>query len=135
MSYIESLKVIIDTDPLTRGYGAMANKEIAESLNSLNGETRNRTDIPRGEFIRLLDFSEVEVKTEAERSILNMILSQDVIDLSPGSVRDALISIFAGGSIASNVQAALKQPISDAISFGLKISKVKEGHIEMARAI
>ena len=129
---ITLLKTEIDTDPLARGYAAMSNLEVADSINTLNLE-RNKATITNTEVLEAIESSALLALTGDKATRVWGILSLNTIDPF-GVSASVFLDAFGGGSPTITALIALrKESISRANQLGYP-GLVKEGHVEMARA-
>lgn len=117
----ETLWNEIDTDPLTRGYDAMSNAQIAGSLNTAN-RTRQRATLSSAEIYEHIDSTEFQAKTAAQKEYVRDILGLgENISIGPTSkARTVMLAVFGGGSTTiTALAAAAQENISRATELGL----------------
>lgn len=140
MADLVALKAEIDTDPLTRGYAAMTDAQVAADLNSSYRE-RNRDSMSASEVLNAIDIAEFNALTNAaESQIWNVLHLGGQSGPGGGSIDpfgiEATIftNVFGAGSATiAALSAARKESITRGVELGLGL--VKPGHVEQARAI
>ena len=125
----------ISTDPLARGYAAMADAEVAADMNLLY-RTLVRGTLSSADIYEQIDVAEFQGKSDAQKVYVRDLLGLgDNVQVGPASkARTVLIAIFGGTSVTISALAAILQvPISRATELGLAI--VKPGHVQVARTL
>lgn len=131
MGRIDTLVTELTTDPLTRGYDAMTNAEVAASLNTVN-LTRTRTSIDTQDIADAFAAADAPA-IQANPELVALVLAPQTVDPA-GWARDILLAVFPGGSqTRANLAALADEQISRAEQLGYS-GIVREGHVEMARA-
>lgn len=129
------IQLLVDeltNDPLALGYTAMTNLEI---ITSLNDETRSKDKafISTSEILEAIEPTALVSLTNAKATRVWGVLGMNSVDPF-GVTADVLIDAFGSGSVTILALGVLRvELISRAAELGYP-SKVKEGHVEMARA-
>lgn len=131
----ETLKNEITNDTLARGYSAMSNAEVANSLNLNSDRTIDRTSITGDEAFSTTDQTEFANNlTNEKRQLWLAFCGRESIDPFGASNVEFVQYIFGSGSATVSALSALRvSQASRAEELGLGL--VKEGHVEYARAI
>ena len=129
---ISLLKVEIDSDPLARGYAAMSNIEVANSLNAVD-QSKNRLTVPNTEVLEAIVPAHLVALTGDKATRVWGVLSMDNLSLR-GVAAEILKDAFQGKTATLQALAGLRsESVSRANILGYP-GKVREGHVEMARA-
>ncbi len=130
MSRIDIIKDEIDNDPLTRGYAAMTDAEVADDMNT-EYRTRPRPTMTSSEVFQAIVLTEFKALTDGDKSSIFGIMAFG--NVNPfGREADVFIDIFGVGSGTITALAALRTvPISRGVE--LEVGVVKEGHVQEAR--
>lgn len=125
------LKAEITTDPLTRGYSAMSDLEVAVSLNTVN-RTRNRDYVSGWEIFNATNDVEYNTLTDAQKSAWDALCAIEQIDTASGVAKAREAELFgAGTTTRSNLQALRQEDISRATE--LELPTITSGDVEEAR--
>lgn len=128
---IEKLRNEIETDPLERGYAGKTDQQAADDLNTAY-RTRIKATMLATEVMNAIDKAEFDLLLPTAQQRVWDILHMGVINPN-GVEKDMFVSVFGAQSdTIGNLAAARTESISRATELGL--SKVKPGHVAMARA-
>ena len=126
---IDMLRTEITGDPLSRGYAAMSNEEVADSLNTIN-RSRNRTLVSPGEMQRAVNGGEFVALTDVKQRAWLAILSDNVNPIDANTIAQ-VIAIWSPGTTRTNLIALQTEDVSHAVELGLGVVRV--GHVQEAR--
>ena len=128
-----ALKAEIEGDPLTRGYAAMTDQEIADDMNTVY-RTRNRVSATGKEIKDQIQTADWASRTDAQKSQLLALFARD--DLDPfGIDADIFIEAMSGhtGTTVADLNAWRVEDISRAEEIGC--AGVNVAAIVSARAL
>lgn len=126
-----TLKAEITDDPLSRGYSGMSDIEVANDMNTVYRNTIRPT-VSGSEIFNETDDVEYAALTDAQKASWDRLCGIDSIDTSSGVAKAREAELFgAATTTRSNLTALRNPPASRATELGL--SKVREGHVQMAR--
>lgn len=130
MGYIKALKAEIEDNPAI--YSALSNKQCADSLNDKSIE-RNLTSLLGSQIWEATNAGEYDALADPAKD--QWLALCKIVNVDPfGPAADVAISIFGGGSQTIIALSALRvEQVSRSTELGFQ--KVREGHVEMARAI
>jgi len=126
MGQIKIIRALLDADPGT--YAALTNKQVADLMN-LKDIPVVRDSIPGNELFSYTDETEYLALSSAQKTEWLSLCAIDTV------FRDAVAiikSIFPNGTAT---WAAIKKTELTSIALQNGLSEVKEGHVEMARAL
>jgi len=125
------LKAEISVDTF-RVYSAMDNKQVADSLNTVD-RTRNRTSMTGDEVFAAIESQNVwEGLTSEQRLEFLSLCGRDILNPFGNANVNLVKSIFGSGSVTvSNLQSARLEPVSHATE--INIGLVREGDVEYVR--
>ena len=133
MTGITLLKSEIDSDPLSRGYSGMSNIQVADDINQ-KIRSRDKLSLDSSELLDSIESSALMALTGDKATRVWGVLSMNSVDPF-GIAADVFIDAFGGGSNTIITLAALRiESISRAQELGYP-GYVREGHVEMARAL
>ncbi len=129
----ESMTVLSDeltNDPLGRGYSAMTDQEVVDSLNAVD-RPRDRTSMSGREVAAGIDNAEYDALGDVQKSQVLALVASD--DLDPfGLAANVIKDIFTAGSATVLALAAARvETVSRAVELGL--SRVRAGTVAEAR--
>ena len=115
-----ALKDELATDPLGRGYDAMSDQELVDSLNVADRQ-RNRTSMSGDEvFQNVASRADWDGLRDTQRTQFLAFFGRDAIDPFAGANVELVKSIFGNGSATvSNLTAARVEIVSRAVERGL----------------
>lgn len=109
-------------DPLGRGYAAMSDAQVAESINTPD-RTVERATMRAADIFEAVVLSEYNALTAARKAQVDRVLNLagDDIPIGPTSkARAFLLDAFVAGSVTrTNLAAAAQQTVSRAVELGL----------------
>ena len=115
----------IANDPLGRGYSAMTDEQLLDSLNTANID-RDRTSITGREVKASVVAAEYTSLSDVQKQQMIELIKRDDLDLF-GLDRDILLDIFGGASITvANLVAARTESISRGTEIGWGVVKEKD---------
>ena len=131
------LKDELVNDPLTRGYSGMTDEAAATDLNTAYRDDPNPpTSIPAAALWNAFDLTEYDALGAGDKAVADFIgdLGSD-LPISAGLIKNKIFGMFGAGTTSrANIIALTAVPqITRAVELGL--SKVKVGHVMVARAI
>jgi len=130
MSQIRDLRAELDSN--TSLYSGMSNTEVETSLNAKT-VSKNKATLSGSELWESTDASEFAALTDSVKA--QWLALCGVTSVDPfGPAQPVVMSIFGGGSATVATLVTLRTfNVSRASEIGLSL--VKEGHVEMARAL
>lgn len=133
MADLTALKAEIDTDPLIRGYAAMDDGQVADSLMNTIDRERNRASMTASEVLNAVVVSDLDAVTAAQQVKFWNLMG--IGELNPFGVEVTILTnIFGSGSATIAALAILrKESVSRAVELGLGSVNVKD--VTRARAI
>lgn len=134
--YLQDLKNELSNDPKIMGYSGKSEEEIADLLNTIGGsnETVNAGVLESYEIVNALDASEITALTDAERTILGLIISAGKVDSSNPQIQAIFLNIFPTGTSRANLIALSKRSVNRAEKLGYPIT-IKPYHIARAQEL
>lgn len=115
----------ISGDPLGRGYAAMADQQLLDSLN-LADLPRNRTSMTGREVKAAFNVDEYNALSATKKQQAIELTNRDDLNLF-GMDRDILVDIFGAGSITvANLAAARVKTISPGVEIGWGEVKMRD---------
>jgi len=121
----------IVNDPLTRGYDAMTDKQLLDSLNALN-RSRNRVTMTGRQVKAAIDVTEYNALSDAKKDLLVGLTKSDDLDLF-GTDKDILVDIFgAGSTTGTNLVSERVESISRGVEIGWGIVTIKSIRLHTA---
>lgn len=115
---LAALKTEMTTDPLARGYAAMGDVALSESLNAIDRQP-DRESLSSGLLVSCLDKAEFTALVAADKAYLNLFITASEVPMTT-DVRQALRTMFPVGSkTRTNINQATKRPGSRADELGL----------------
>lgn len=131
MDYVK-LKAHIDADPDIRGYDAMSDLEVAQSLNT-ETKVRNKASMSGSEVLQSVDVVELDALTDSQENRLMGLLGLGTLDPF-GKEANFMAKIFGAGSdTITALQAARVETVTDGQFYGF--GTVLEGHVTKARVL
>lgn len=134
------LSAEISTDPLERGYAAMSDQQVADSLNTADREVADPTQYTVREYFRRYGLDEAMVAAiKAAAPTVGEIVTDfggdGGLDFSTDLTRTAIDQLQVGAVLtetqAANLKALGRQAVSRATELG--IVAVTDGHVGSAR--
>ena len=127
-----TLAAELKNDPLNRGYAAMTDQQIVDSLNAVD-RTLPRDAVPTSEVFEAIVPEEYAALTAAQKASVNLILSLDSVRVNGANTRGALLDAFGPGKTTrANLAALQTRPVSRAEEIG--IARPRLGEVMKARA-
>lgn len=128
------LKDEITNDPLSRGYSAMTDAEVAFDLNTQR-RTRQRPTLDAAEIYEAITVSEFQALNDTVKAYVRDIysLGTGIVITTNSKARQVLLTAFdAGSESRAALVAAATESISRATELGLR--RIKTGYVQKARA-
>lgn len=131
MSYITDLRAELDSD--AGRYAALSNRGVVDSINTVN-VPKNKTNVTGSEIWEATNAAEFNALSDVLKSQWLALCGLDRIN--PFGVAQPVVQSIFSGAESPTVAALLilrTYNVSRAEELGFRI--VKEGHVEMARAV
>lgn len=128
------LKTEITTDPQGKGYAGKTDQQVADLLNAIGTDTKERGVIPAHEIVDATVPSEWSALTADEKQRYQTIVSAGQVNVKNPNIRAAFQAMFAGGTTTRTALTALtteKTSRAEALGFG----KVAYWDVERAKAL
>lgn len=109
----------LTNDPLGRGYSAMTNDEVVNSLRNVKDRTRIRDRMDSSEVFQAIDLPEFNALTEIRQRNVMSVLGFGYVN-PQGREADMFVAYFGAGSATiSALQAARQESISRSYELGI----------------
>lgn len=129
MANVDKLRIEINGDPLSRGYSAMSDQQIAESLNSVD-RVADRASLGSDEILNAFDATEFAELSAAQQSVAIGIAQLG--QANPAVITRTLSGVFSGGSTTiAALSASGQERISRTVE--LSLGRVASGVVAEAR--
>ena len=131
MDYV-ALKAEIVGDPLARGYAAMTDQQVADSLNA---KTRSvdREELAAWQVIEATVPADWATLTATEKDRYRTFISAGTLNPRGANTRAAFQAMFLGTVTMTNLLALLSEQVSRALELGLGL--VYAEHVAAARSV
>lgn len=109
----------LTTDPIGRGYAAMSNAQVVDSLRNVKDRSRIRARMESSEVFQAIDIAELMAKTDAQRNAVLAVLSFGWVNPA-GKEATLFTTVFGSGSATiAALQTARMESISRCQEIGI----------------
>jgi uncharacterized phosphosugar-binding protein len=109
----------LSNDPLGRGYAAMSNAEVVDSLRNVLDRSRTRSRMDSSEVFQAIDIAEFNAKTDLQQRNVMAVLSFGSVN-PQGKEAALFTNIFGAGSATITALAAARlESISRSVELGI----------------
>lgn len=131
--FLQSLRNEIDNDPKELGYTGKDSQEIADLLNAVGGSSDELNNDPLDAYkiVNVLDLGDLRALDSTDISILNLMVSAGIVDISNANVQSLFGTIFAGKDTLTALNVLAKRSVSRADFLGF--SEISFDQVERAQ--
>jgi len=128
----QTLRDEMQIDPLVRGYAGMADATAVLSSLTTSNRTRDRVVVPTHEVFGALLLSDVAALAQADRDVLQGLLSMGDVNVQDANTRTLISDMFPSGVTRTNLIALQTESITRLEELTLSIPSLHQ--IDNARA-